>query len=173
MDWIDDLETAWRREYPDVDTAALPPLVRLARLSVLLDEFQCEVLEPFALSPGDYGVLAALRRAGAPHELSPGQLTSNLRRSTGGMTKMLNRLEERGYVARSPDPEDGRGSRIGLTRRGRAVQQRAFEAFSRASADLLAPLGRRRSAAADRAFADLLGAFENERASDARYERAS
>ena len=160
MDWIDELEDAWSREYPGLDASPLPPLVRLARLSLLIEEFQRAVLEPFELSPGDYGVLAALRRDGPPYELTPGRLTSNLRRSTGGMTKMLKRLEERGYVARSPDPDDGRGSRVVLTRQGRTVQERVFEAFLSASGDLLAPMGRARLKTADRSLRLLLDAFE-------------
>ena len=62
MGWIDDLSTAWEREYPDLDTSTFPPMVRLARLSVLIEGFQQAVLSPFELSSGDYGVLAALRR---------------------------------------------------------------------------------------------------------------
>ena len=160
MDWIDELEDAWSREYPGFDTSPLPPLVRLARLSLLIEEFQQAVLDPFELSSGDYGVLATLRRAGPPYELTPGRLTSNLRRSSGGMTKMLKRLEERGYVARSPDPADGRGSRVGLTRRGRAVQDRVFEAFLSASGDLVAPLGRAQLKTVDRSLRLLLDAVE-------------
>ena len=83
MGWIDDLARAWRREYPGRDVTPLPPLVRLARLGVLLEAFQHEVLAPFELTPADYGVLALLRRAGQPYELTPSRLTSNLRRSSG------------------------------------------------------------------------------------------
>ena len=104
MDWIDDLAAAWKREYPKLDVSTFPPMVRLARLGLLIEYFQQEVLEPFELSSGDYGVLAALRRAGAPYALNPSQLTSRLERSSGGMTKILKRLEERGLVKRSPDP---------------------------------------------------------------------
>ena len=110
-DWIDELGSVWRREYRHLDTGALPPLVRLARLSLLIDSLQTEVLRPFDLARGDYGVLAMLRRAGSPYELSPSQLTNRLARSSGGMTKILKRLEEAGLVRRLPDPDDGRGSR--------------------------------------------------------------
>jgi DNA-binding MarR family transcriptional regulator len=158
MDWIDDLSRAWRREYPGRDVSPLPPLVRLARLGLLLEAFQHEVLEPFDLAPADYGVLAVLRRAGRPYELTPSRLTSNLRRSSGGITKMVTRLEERELVRRTPDPDDGRGCRVRLTRAGIAVQERAFEAFRTASAELLAPLGALRDT--DRELARLLDAFE-------------
>ena len=102
MGWIDDLSTAWEREYPELDTTTFPPMVRLARLSVLIESFQQSVLAPFALSSGDYGVLAALRRAGHPYQLSPSKLYSRLERSSGGMTKILKRLEDQKLVKRAP-----------------------------------------------------------------------
>src|SRR5215831_519444 len=156
--WIDDLTRAWRREHPGRDVSPLPPLVRLARLSVLLEAFQHEVLAPFELTPADYGVLALLRRAGRPYELTPSRLTSNLRRSSGGITKMVTRLEARGLVRRTPDPDDGRGCRVRLTRAGLAAQERIFAAFLHASGDLLAPLGALRDT--DRELERLLAAFE-------------
>ncbi len=164
MGWIDDLARAWRREYPGRDVTPLPPLVRLARLGVLLEAFQHEVLGPFGLTPADYGVLALLRRAGRPYELTPSRLTSNLRRSSGGITKMVTRLEERGLVRRMPDPQDGRGCRVRLTRAGIALQERVFAAFLGASGELLAPLGSLRDT--DRELDRLLAMFESRLAAD-------
>ena len=160
MDWIDQLSEDWQREYPKLDTSVLPPLVRLARLSILLEAFQREVLDPFELTSGDYAVLAALRRAGAPYALNPSQLTSRLERSSGGMTKMLKRLEQGGLVVREPDPEDGRGSVVSLTKEGLAVQDRVFHAFLTASQDLLDSLSPSRRRDSDRALRALLDAFE-------------
>jgi len=161
MSWIDDVASAWEREYPARNVGSLPPMVRLARLAILLDAFQVEITQRFDLTPSDYGVLAALRRAGSPYELSPTRLTNRLHRSSGGMTKMLNRLEERGLVRRTPDPDDGRGSRVRLTRAGVALQQRVFDAFLAATDELLAPLGPRRMRAVDEALALLLDTFES------------
>ena len=160
MDWIDQLSKDWTREYPDLDTSALPPLVRLARLGLLIESFQLGVLEPFELTPGDYAVLAALRRAGRPYALNPSQLTSRLQRSSGGMTKMLKRLELRGLVQRAPDPDDGRGSVVSLTKAGLRVQDRVFHAFLMASQELVAPLPATRRREADRGLRSLLGVFE-------------
>lgn len=159
-DWIDELGTAWRREYRHADTGALPPLVRLARLSLLIDSLQTEVLRPFDLARSDYGVLAMLRRTGPPYELSPSQLTNHLARSSGGVTKILKRLEEAGLVQRHPDPDDGRGSRVSLTPEGLELQDRVFSAFLVASQDLVAPLSETRLREVDRALRTLLGAFE-------------
>ena len=160
MDWIDDLSVAWRREYPSLDTSALPPLVRVARLAILIESFQRAVLEPFELTASDYSVLAALRRAGKPYRLSPSLLYSRLQRSSGGMTKMLKRLEERGLVQRAPDPEDGRGSLVSLTRSGVRTQEQVFNSFLSASDDLLAGLGVQEKRAVDDALRVLLEGFE-------------
>ncbi len=161
MSWIDDLSTAWEREYPGLDTRSFPPMVRLARLSVLIDSFQQEVLAPFELSSGDYGVLAALRRAGAPYELSPSKLYSRLERSSGGLTKNLKRLEERGLVKRTPDPSDGRGSRVSLTKDGFDLQEQVFKAFLDGTRELLEPLRVRELKKTDDTLARLLDVFES------------
>ena len=47
----------------------------------------------FGLSGGEFDVLAALRRAGEPYRLTPGELSRSTMVSTGGMTKRLDRLE--------------------------------------------------------------------------------
>ncbi len=160
MSWIDDITAAWEREYPDRDISTLPPMVRLARLAILLEAFQDEVLEPFDLIAADYGVLAALRRVGKPYRLSPGELTNQLHRSSGGMTKIVDRLEERGYVGRLPDSADRRGTLVGLTRTGLASQDKVFRAFLDASDTLLAPLGSRGLRQAGHGLAQVLEAFE-------------
>jgi DNA-binding MarR family transcriptional regulator len=158
--WIDDLSTAWEREYPELDTTSFPPMVRLARLSLLIEGFQQSVLSSFRLSSGDYGVLAALRRAGEPYRLRPSKLYSRLHRSSGGITKILKRLEEQGLVERSPDPQDGRGSLVSLTPAGIDTQERVFHAFLTATQDLLAPLSEPDLKDTNRVLDGLLAAFE-------------
>ena len=167
MDWIDDITRGWASEYPDLDLSSLPPLVRVARLGVLIEAFQHDVLEPFGLSPSDYGVLAMLRRSGPPYALNPSQLYSLLRRSSGGMTKILKRLEQAELVERTPDPEDGRGSRVSLTARGLSLQDRVFHAFVTASGSLLSPLPEHKRRTTEAPLGDLLDVFEA-RASDRR-----
>ena len=161
MGWIDYLSTAWEREYPELDTSSFPPMVRLARLGVLIEGFQQEVLAPFELSAGDYGVLAALRRAGEPYRLSPSKLYSRLQKSSGGMTKILKRLDEQALVERAPDPADGRGSLVSLTPKGLDVQERVFNAFLLATRDALEPLSEIERKDIDEALRKLLDVFES------------
>lgn len=155
LDWVDDLTRGWEKEYPQLEFSSLLPLVRLARLSTLIDIFQNDVLEPFELTSSDYGVLAALQRAGRPYALSPSQLHGQLWRSSGGMTKILKRLEESGLVERKPDSEDGRKIRVTLTSRGLSLHDRVFRAFTTASNRLLAKLTDRQKTEIDRGLKQL------------------
>jgi DNA-binding MarR family transcriptional regulator len=137
MDWIDEFSEAWAREYPEADIATLSAMTRLVRLGVLMDTFQKETLEPFELTPSDYAVLSTLRRAGPPYQLSPSDLYTTLERSSGGMTKMLKRLEGLGLIERIPDPEDGRSTRVLLTGPGVALQEEVFNVFLSRTQELL------------------------------------
>ena len=69
------------------------------------------------LHPGEFDVLATLRRSGAPYTLSPTQLYEAAMISSGGMTDRIDRLERAGLVVRRPDPRDRRGKLIVLTLR--------------------------------------------------------
>ena len=66
-------------------------------------------------------MLAALRRAGAPYELSPGKLLRETLVTSGTMTNRVDRLVARGYVERNPDPDDRRGVLVRLTPEGKAA----------------------------------------------------
>jgi DNA-binding MarR family transcriptional regulator len=73
------------------------------------------------LQPGEFDVLATLRRSGEPYMLSPTRLYEAAMISSGGMTNRLDRLEHAGLVERRPDPNDRRGKLIALTEAGKAV----------------------------------------------------
>jgi DNA-binding MarR family transcriptional regulator len=155
LDWVDVLARGWKREYPQLDFSSLRPFVRLARLGALIEGIQNDVLEPFELTSSDYGALTALRNVGRPYALSPSQLHGQLRRSSGGMTKILKRLEESNLVERESDTEDGRKIRVTLTPRGLALHDRVFRAFTAASNRLLTKLTDQQKTEIDRALAQL------------------
>jgi DNA-binding MarR family transcriptional regulator len=120
-DRVDEVVGQWRRERPDLNTAALALFGRLLRVAQLVDAELAPALRDHGLQPGWFDLLAALRRAGPPYELNPTELMRATLVSSGGMTKRLDRLEEAGLVERSPDPGDRRGTRVRLTRAGKTV----------------------------------------------------
>lgn len=119
-DEVDGLLEAWRRERPELDLAPLAVFSRVSRLARHLDRARRAAFAEHGVEAFEFDVLAALRRAGTPYELSPGQLVRETLVGSGTMTNRLDRLEARGLVRRRPDPDDGRGVRVRLTARGRS-----------------------------------------------------
>jgi len=118
-DEVDRLVQAWRRERPDLDVAPLEVLSRVSRLARHLDRARRAAFAAHDLEPWEFDVLAALRRAGTPYQLSPGSLLTQTLVTSGTMTNRIDRLEEVGLVERLKDPNDRRGVLVRLTRDGR------------------------------------------------------
>ncbi len=124
-DEVDRLIAAWKRERPDLDTSPLAVLSRITRISRHLDLARREAFA--TLDNGGFDVLAALRRTGAPYQLSPTQLMQETLVASGTMTNRLDRLEELELITRKQDPTDGRGSLVTLTRAGVRAVDTALE----------------------------------------------
>lgn len=69
-------------------------------------------------------------------------------------------LEERGYVERIPDPQDGRAKLVRLTAKGRDVERVAEEALQRLEDELAARLGATRMETLRALLEDLDAALE-------------
>ncbi|WP_016908969.1 MULTISPECIES: MarR family winged helix-turn-helix transcriptional regulator [Streptomyces] len=118
-DEVDRLVAAWRRERPDLDVEPLEVLSRVSRLARHLDRARRTAFTEHGLEPWEFDVLTALRRAGAPYQLSPGQLLTQTLVTSGTMTNRIDRLAKKGLVERLPDPSDRRGVLVRLTVEGR------------------------------------------------------
>jgi DNA-binding MarR family transcriptional regulator len=139
-DAVDVIVDQWRRERPDLDPSAKEITGRILRLASLFQQANARAFEPLGLNEGDYGVLAPLRRAGAPHELTPTELARHRMMTSGGMTVALDRLERKGFVARVPNPADRRGSLVRLTDAGRQVIDEAMSRHAMAEQRVVAVL---------------------------------
>ena len=71
------------------------------------------------LTPGDFDVLATIRRRQDKGGLNPGQVLESVLITSGGLTKRIDRLEKAGLIERHPDPGDRRGTLLRLTPAGR------------------------------------------------------
>ncbi|WP_370618033.1 MarR family winged helix-turn-helix transcriptional regulator [Mumia sp. Pv 4-285] len=140
-DEVDRLVAAWRRERPDLDVDPMEILSRVSRLSRHLDLARREAFADQHLDGWEFDVLSALRRAGEPYQLSPGQLLRETLVTSGTMTNRIDRLTTRGFVERLPDPADRRGVQVRLTDEGRSVVDAALEALLSRERELLAALG--------------------------------
>jgi DNA-binding MarR family transcriptional regulator len=114
------------------------------------------------LQRGWFDLLAPLRRAGAPFELTPTELMHATMLSSGGVTKRLDRLEAAGLVGRRPDPSDRRGTLVRLTRRGKAAIDAAIVSHVANEDRLLDVLTMAERATLDRVLRKLMASMEPE-----------
>jgi DNA-binding MarR family transcriptional regulator len=139
-DDVDRLIAAWHRERPELDVSPMHVLSRVTRLALHLDRARKEAFADHGLEPSEFDVLSALRRAGDPYHLSPGQLVQETLVTSGTMTNRVDRLVRKGLVERLPDPADRRGVKVRLTPQGRAAVDGALDALIGRERDLLAGL---------------------------------
>ena len=142
-DDVDRIVSAWRRERPDLDVSPLEVLSRVSRLARRLDRVRGTAFAQKGLDGWEFDVLSALRRAGTPYQLSPGQLVTETLVTSGTMTNRVDRLAGRGLVERYPDPDDRRGVIVRLTPEGKATVDGAFGALLDAEHALLDDLPER------------------------------
>ena len=93
------------------------------------------------LETWEWDVLSALRRQGAPYQMTPGALLRATLVTSGTMTNRIDRLAEAGLVRRQPDPRDRRGVLVTLTDLGRSKADDALADLLGRERALLASLG--------------------------------
>src|SRR5262249_28010681 len=140
-DEVDELVAGWRAERPDLDLEPLQVLSRVSRLARHLDRARRTAFATHDLETWEFDVLSALRRHGAPYQLSPGALLRATLVTSGTMTNRIDRLEASGLVRRLPDPQDKRGVLVQLTNRGMSVADAALTDLLEQERALLSSLG--------------------------------
>jgi DNA-binding MarR family transcriptional regulator len=120
--------------YKKVELGYLPEVFRLALPMTLLHKTllahsEAFYKEKYDLLKSEVDVLAALYTN--ENELTPTQLYDLTIFSSGGMTKVLKRLEERGYIKRKADKKDKRYILVCLTRNGEDIIKSALFEISK------------------------------------------
>jgi DNA-binding MarR family transcriptional regulator len=129
MDRAENAAGQWARERPEIDTSAMVLLGRLAEVALVIARDKLNPLfARFDLQPGEFDVLATLRRSGKPHALTPTDLYEAAMISSGSMTNRIDRLEKIGLVKRKPNPADKRGTLVALTAQGLALIDKVIDA---------------------------------------------
>jgi DNA-binding MarR family transcriptional regulator len=161
-DEVDRLVDAWARERPDLDVSPLEVLSRVTRLARHLDRARRAAFAGHELDLWEFDVLSALRRAGDPYVLSPGQLLTRTLVTSGTMTNRIDRLTGRGLVERHRDPRDRRGVQVRLTADGRDRVDAAMVDLLAREHELLAALDPHRRRELAGMLRALVSPFDNE-----------
>ena len=120
-DAVDAILEQWAVERPDVDVSAIGVIGRISRLEKMLAPELARVFARHGLESWQYDVLATLRRAGKPYELTVGALLDSMMLASGTITHRIDRLEQRGLVERRSDPNDKRVVLVRLTAAGKKL----------------------------------------------------
>jgi DNA-binding MarR family transcriptional regulator len=131
----------WRKERPDLDPFPMEVLGRLLEAATTLSRDRINpVFVDAGLQPGEFDVLATLRRSGAPYALTPTALYETLMISSGGMTNRIDRLESAALVQRKVHPSDRRGTLVALTPAGKTLIDDVLERHIANERDILSTL---------------------------------
>ena len=87
------------------------------------------------ISVREYDVLYTLSKCAEPIRLT--ELNRHVPLSQPALSRLVDRVADRGLIRREPDPADGRGIRLSLTSEGLAVQRRIGRRHARGVARAL------------------------------------
>lgn len=136
MDKLDHVIAQWQQEKPDMDTSSMALVGRLLRLSKYIESSIIQCHKKIGLTPGEFDVLATLRRSGEIASLTPSELTSALLLTSGAMTNRLDKLNEKGFIHRKHCEQDRRSVTVELTEKGYQLVDQALDFHVRVLDDL-------------------------------------
>ncbi|AQS40305.1 transcriptional regulator, MarR family [Shewanella psychrophila] len=140
MDGLDRVVAQWKQEKPHLDSMPMSLIGRLMRLSKYLEAQIAECHKAYDLKPGEFDVIATLRRSGGDYCLTPSELIDSMMLTSGAMTNRLSRLESKGLIERVNSKEDRRSVSVALTEQGLSLIDRAIEDHSELQQELVASL---------------------------------
>ncbi len=112
------------------------------RLSRRLNKWYDRQLANLGVTAGEWTVLEQLARSPGQAPCTPSQLAEAANVAPSSMTHRLDRMVERGLIARSPDPDNRVRVRVELTDAGYELYAQAIREANLVEADLLAGLTR-------------------------------
>lgn len=153
----------WRDHWIDVnfDDEVEAMTVRIAKLQQYFKQTKQAALSDAGLQDFEYDTLHTLMIRDTPGRASPGDLGRDLGVSGAGMTGRLDGLEKRGFLKRTPAPDDRRRVDIEVTREGAAIWRRAMSKRGDAEDDLATALTRKELVTLNRLLKKLTLHVEN------------
>ena len=135
-------------------------ILRIHRIHDYLHQNLVQIIEKYDLQHADFGVLATLNREKAPYCLSPTELSHSMLFSSGGLTKVLNRVTDAGLIERIDNPEDKRSKLVKLTEKGKILIEKILPELHRSEQKKMAVLSKQEQQQLDTLLEKLLSMWE-------------
>lgn len=140
-DAVDRILAQWAQARPDLDVSAMGVLGRLTRLTRTLERRLQAVFSRHGLLPGEFDILATLRRADPDRRgMTAGTLASATMVTSGAITNRIDRLIAKDLVTREVDPTNRRTVLVTLTTHGTTLLDQALVDHVSNEEALLEPL---------------------------------
>ena len=147
--------------HPDIELEVEGIVDRIGGLNRRIKKGMETVLTEFDLTSPEWHVMSRLRVSSADHRSSPGELAADLELSSGAMTSRLDRMEQKGFIRRLPDPGDRRAIVVELTPEGKAAWDRTAGIAARREAFFASALTRTEQQQLNKLLRKLMLAFES------------
>ncbi|MBC7441930.1 MAG: MarR family transcriptional regulator [Ramlibacter sp.] len=126
-DSVDRIIAQWAQVRPDLDVSPMGIIGRLSKLTRIFERAMQDVFIQHGLQPGEFDLLATLRRSGTGTPgLTAGELAESAMVTSGAITNRLDRLVAKALVTRQADPLSRRTIRVALTELGHNVVDQAL-----------------------------------------------
>jgi DNA-binding MarR family transcriptional regulator len=112
---VSDLATLESIYFPEGDGPELGYMYRIYMLHQQLHKRLEDVLNPFELTPASFNLLMLVKHQGGEQGISQVRLSEGLLVSASNTTRMLERLENRSMITRTPNERDRRQLMIVIT----------------------------------------------------------
>ena len=134
---IGELRDRMKKNWPETVSPETEAVLGLMRLGELVNGQANKISARFGLTPAGFDTLVTLRSLPKPRALSPSELFMSVLISSGGMTKVLDKLEEDGWITRVAQDDDKRKKLVRLTTAGEKLAEDCMAAVMEGDRSLL------------------------------------
>lgn len=140
MNKFDDFIDLMQRNWPSANETLILLFPRLGKISNYIEGYIAKLMTDEGLLPSDFHLMTAIRRVSnkPPFQLKPSELCNYMLFSWGGLTKAMNRLEQKGIISRISSEQDKRIRMIRLTENGENTIEKVVIELQRFHKELLA-----------------------------------
>lgn len=120
---------AWREVFADVDTSAIEVFGRVEAMAIVWSALQRRKLTRFGINYAELSMLCLLRASGPERRCSLARLRERVGQSSSGMTRIVDKGLDAGWIERVNESSDRRRVDLCLTTTGASLAELALRSL--------------------------------------------